>query len=469
MDELNQYYNSKISPEKMFLGYKELFPNELELLVIYNLYISKSESTENFEYSEIKQSILDSSKLPFLNLGTQIQVERVFKKLLGAFIERIPGNFNQFVLTPHAERIIEIIVHRIKNPYLQFPLKETFETYFQLPENAENDISLLQRWYKLGFQNTARQVVIGHLEGLKIAVDQAIKELNQVLEADDLTAIQMLEKFAFNFRILGEKAKQINEALRVKEDVYYSLRAIVETFIQKTDSYKHPNTTFEQIAYSNLEKERESARYIKEEVFIFFDKVDKQLSLINARLTFASYKITELQESLRAQSHYKINLKKILSFLLENSSSDKNGIKLPNGFPAKDIVQQKFRFRPIRYWDRGFLLRGKPFEQESDQLYEQEERNKLELELAQQKLIYELCEKAQKDLSESGTLNLSSRLFEIMEAENNIEVVVETGYELMRAISKTTQINIKEELQSDKNNTIHTWKVILQNKPNLNS
>jgi hypothetical protein len=303
---------------------------------------------------------------------------------------------------------------------------------------------------------------------LKMAVDQAIKELNQVLETDDLTAIQMLEKFALNFRGLGEKAKQINEALRVKEDVYYSLRATVEAFIEKADSYKHPNTIDEHIAYEKLGKEVEFARHIREEVFTFFDKVDKHLTLINARLTFASYKITELQESLRAQSHYKINLKKILSFLLEKSSSDINGIKLPAGFPVKDIVQQKFRFRPIRYWDRGFLLRGKPFEQGSDQEYEQDERNKLELELAQQKLIHELCEIAQKDLSESGTLHLSDRLFEIMEAENNVEVVVETGYELLRGIPKATQVYIREELQSDKNNTIHTWKVILQNRPNSN-
>lgn len=466
--ERNISNNESLNTERVFQVFHELFPDELEFLIIFTLYKSKSATSEDFEYSEIKHTIIDSSKLSFLTTGKQIQVERVFKNLLGTFIERVPGNFNQFVLTPHAERLIEIVVHRINNPYLKFPLKETFETYFQLPENAKDDISLLQRWYKLGFQNTARQVVIGHLEGLKLSVDQAIKELNLVLETDDLSAIQMLEKFSINFRVLGDKARQINEAIRMKDEVYYTLRDVVDSFIQEASISKHPTTEEEKLHYHELELKRDSARTIKEDVYAFFDKVDKQLDLINSRLAFASYKIAELQESLRAQSHYKMSLKKMLLFLLENSTSDINSLILPTQFPKKDILQQKFRFRSLRYWDMGFLRKGQPFEQNSDEGYEQEERGRFELELVKQELIQDLCERALKELSDEKKLDLSERLFQIMEQENSIEVVVQTGFELMRSISDETEILIDEKIQSDKNNIIQTWKILLQNK-NLNS
>jgi hypothetical protein len=458
-----------IKSEKIFQTYKELFPNELEFLIIYSLYKNRSKTFENFEYSEIKQTIVETSKLSFLTTGKQIQIERVFKNLLGTFIERVPGNFNLFILTPHAERLIEILVNRINNPYLKFPLKETFETYFQLPDNVKEDISHLQRWFKLGFQNTARQVVIGHLEGLKLAVDRAIKELNLVLETDDLSAIQMLESFSTNFQILGDKARQISEAIRMKDEIYYSLKDIVDIVIQEASSYKHPVTVEEKLYYFELEKKREVASSIKEEVYVFFDKVDKQLDLINSRLAFASFKIAELQESLRAQSHYKMSLKKILIFLLENGTSDIHGVILPDRFPKKDIPQQKFRFRTLRYWDMGFLRKGQPFEQNTDAGYEEEERIRFELELRKQELIQELCEKAQVDLSEAKRLDLSARLFEIMEQGNNIEIVVQTGYEFMRGITDETHIHIEEKIQCDKNNSLQTWKIILQNSTHLNS
>lgn len=454
-----------INIEKIYENYKELFPSELEFLIIYNLYNNKSAMSEDFSYSEVKQTIIDTAKLPFITTGKSIQVERVFKNLLGNYIERLPGNTHKFVLTPHADRIVEIVTNRIKNPYLKFPLKETFETYFQLHPDTSKEIASLQRWFKLGFQNTAQQVVIGHLEGLKLSVSQAIKELNLILEADNLSATQMLQRFSTNFRVLGDNARQINEAIKMKVEVHYSLRDIVDNYIQEALLYKNPVTEEEQKHYAELKENRETAKKIKDEVYLFFEKVDKQLDLINMNLSFASFKVTELQESLRAQSRYKINLKKMLVFLLENSTSDNQGIILPYNFPQKQIVQEKFRFRALRYWDMGFLRRGKPMERARDDDYEKEERSLIESEFDKQQLIQDLFEKAKSTLLETNKLNLSEMLQEISE-NDSIEVAVQTGYEFIRNLSKETEIDIKKEL---KGNNLKTWKVIVQNKPSSNS
>jgi len=455
-------HDKAISPERIFHAYEELFPNDFEFLVLYNLY--RNYPSLEMQYAEIKQSIIDTSRLPLISTGKDRQTEKILKNLLRTFIERVPSRFNQFILTPHAERIVEIVTQRINNPYLKFPLKDTFETYFKLPENAEKDINNLQSWFKFGFQNNARQVVISHLESLKLAVDDAIKSLNQVLEADNLSAIQMLEQFSQHFQILGDKARQITEAINMKVEVHYQLRDIVEFFSEKPATGQPEKIEDVEKYYQVLQQEREIATKIKEEVSIFFEKVDKQLDLINIKMAFAGSKITELQESLRAQSRYKINLKKMLAYLLENSKPDQqHWIRLPERFPSRCLVQEKFRFKALRYYDMGFLKRTLPFEQKTDDDYETTQREKFELELTKQALIQQYCEAAKIDLASASKIDLSARIFEIIKQDNGIEIGVQTGYEFINNLVSNSTIEIKEELQSDNTNMIHIWKVTIQN------
>lgn len=372
-----------ISIEQLFDAHAQLFPNRFEFLVLFNLYINYHSGY--IQYSEIKQAIIDTSRLPLLSYNKERQVETVFKSLFRSFIERIADKPNTFALTLHAVRILDIAVQRINSPYLAFPLKDTFETYFTLPDNTVDDIKNLQSWHKLGFQNNARQIVSDHLEALKLSVDDSIKVLNQILEADSLSALQMLEQFSDKFRILGDKASQIAEAINMKVSVHYRLRDIVDSYNTRATSNPSENTDF-----AILKEHRKQAVEIRKDVTSFFEKVDQQLALINTKMAFASFKIAELQESLRVQSLYKIKLKKMLAYLLENSKPDpRHWVKLPDKFPAKDLVMQKFRFRALHYYDKGFLKKAKSFEQERDETYEAIQRQELEAELTKQFVIQE--------------------------------------------------------------------------------
>lgn len=460
--------NKSIQLDQIHQVYKELFPDDLEFLVLYSLHISFA--SNEIQYSEIKYAITQTTNLPFLFNGRERQVERIFKKLLGIYIERIPGKFNQFTLTPHAERILQIVIHRINNPYLRFPLKETFETYFSLPLTASENISDLQRWFKMGFENNAQQVVTSHIEGLKISVDSAIKELNKVLEADDLSALEMLEKFAVSFKILGDKARQIGDAISMKVDVYYELKNICDAYSKRASQFQSLLSS-EEIEQNRIaELNRETSDQIKEEVYIFFDKVDKQLDLINSKMTFASYKIAELHDSLKAQSHYKINLKKLLLLCLENSTIDRqNNIILPTIFVPKGVLNEKFRFASLRYWNLGFLKKGIPVNQEEDDVYERNERERFEFELAKQELVQKLCDRAMVDLSTSKRLELDTRFFEIIDEHESVEVAVQTIYDLIRNMTTEDSLIIKEELQTNNTKDISIWKTSIQRTQDLSS
>jgi hypothetical protein len=454
-----------ISIEQMFDAHKQLFPNRFEFLVLFNLYVNYHSG--EIRYAEIKQAIIDTSRLPLLSYNKERQVETAFKSLFRSFIERIPDKPNTFALTLHAVKIVDIAVQRINSPYLAFPLKDTFETYFTLPENVTDDIKNLKSWHKLGFQNNARQIVSDHLEALKLSVDDSIKALNQILEADNLSALQMLEQFSGKFRILGDKASQIAEAINMKVSVHYRLRDIVDSYDTRVPSNpsvkSSDNTDFEV-----LKEHRQQAVEIRKDVSSFFEKVDQQLALINTKMAFASFKIAELQESLRVQSLYKIKLKKMLAYLLENSKPDpRHWVKLPDKFPAKDLVMQKFRFRALHYYDEGFLKKTKPFEPEKDETYEAIQRQELEAELAKQFVIQERYEAIKSDLRTSDNLNLSRRLLDII-SEDGLEVGVHTAYESIRNLADE-KLDIEEELQSDNNNKLHVWKVIIQSTPDSNS
>lgn len=451
-----------ITPEQIYHAYSELIPSEFEFLVLYHLYLNYPSS--EMQYSEVKQAIVDTSRLAFIDTGKERQVERIFKGLLRTFIERSPSKSTHFILTPHAEKMVEVAVHRIRNPYLKFPLKDTFETYFTLPENAMDDISVLKSWFKFGFQNNARQVVLGHLDSLKIAVDDAVKSLNDVLEADNLSAMQMLEQFSDNFQMLGDKARQITEAIRMKVDVHYRLREIVDVFADKASAAAN-----EDIGHTSCKNNRDTAFQIQEEVHHFFEKVDTQLDVINRRMAFAGTKITELQESLRTQSRYKINLKKMLVYMLEHSKADQQGIQLPGKFPIKDLVLERFRFKSIRYYDMGFLKKANPVEQSTDGAYEESQRNLFEQELHRQALIQQYCELVQQELSTAGQIDLNKTLFEIMQQEDGMEIGIQTGYEFIRNLSSVSHIQIEEQLISNESKNIHLWKTTIYNSRDSNS
>jgi hypothetical protein len=452
---MNKDKQQPIEPERIHNIFTELFPSDFEFLVLYNVYINYPSA--EMQYAEIKQAIIDTSRLPFINTSRDRQTERTFKALLRCFFERVPSKFNHFILTPHAEKLVEIAVHRIHNPYLKFPLKDTFETYFSLPANADEDISILQTWFKFGFQNNARQVVIGHLDGLKLAVDDAVKALNGILEADNLSAMQMLERFSKNFQTLGDKARQITEAIKMKIDVHYRLRDIVERFRSEALTQgADANDT------NDWHTRRHIAFEIRDEVYAFFEKVDKQLDVINMKMAFASNKITELQETLRTQSQYKISLKRMLVYLLENSKRDpQQWILLPGNFPAKGFVQEKFRFRSLRYYDLGFLKRAKPLKNEEDLDYEEQHRERFEHELRKQALIHEHCGRLQDELEKANHLQLDLHLFEIMKQDDGVEIGVQTGYEFIRNLSPNSAIEIEEKLKSNETDGIHIWKTTI--------
>lgn len=447
------YDKNKLTIETITNTFGKLFPSQFEFLVLYNL--SVNYPSLEIQYAEIKQAILDTSRLPIINTGKDRQVERTFKELLRSFIERVPSKSNRFALTPHAEKIIEIITQRVNNPYLTFPLKDTFEMYFTLSDGIDQDITALQSWFRFGFQNNARQVVTGHLEALKLSVDDAIKSLNDILEADSLSAMQMLEQFAQKFRNLGEKATQIAEAIRMKVDVHYKLRDIVNSYQNVDDG----------------QDKRQIARRIKDDVVSFFEKVDGQLDLINKKMGFAGSKITELQESLRTQSHYKISLRKMLLYLLENSHYDQlSGVTLPEKFPIQGWVQEKFRLRYIRRFDTGFLRKAIPVESKQDTAYEEAHRKDIETELDKQSLIQAHLERLQADLQKKGSISLSEEIFELVDTgPEGLEIGVQTSYEFVRSLPDNYSLDIQNTLETSSDNNFHVWKTTITRNRALGS
>lgn len=437
--------------------FTELFPTPFEFMVLYHLY--STDRATGFEYNDIRQAIRETARMPFGGGdGKEPQVEKNLKSLLRSFLERQPGKAGVYLLTPHAEKIIEIVLHRIDNPYLKFPLQKTFEDYFKWTEDTGSNLAELEKWYRLGFQDNARKVVLSHLEGLKQSVEDAIKDLNQVLETDHLSALQMLERFTTKFQFLSMQARQISAAISMKTDVHYQLRHMADNFRQEPFVSEHTS------ALTNTAWK--TASRIKEEVYAFFERVDLQLGLINKKMAFASYKISELQESLKAQSQFKLKLKKTLAWLLEHSKADVKGwVQLPTQFPKKAHVYQKFQFNTLRYYDLGFLKNASAIDPGLDADYEATHRNAFEQELKDQLFIQQQVETWQQQLQTDQQLLLSEEMLSLAATlPNGVYLSVQAGYELIRNVDKRAVLSIKHTLQSDPSNTFHLWKTTIRNR-----
>jgi len=450
--------------------YEYLVPNKIEGLVIFRLWqkIKSNEINEEFSYNDIKNVIIEVA--PIIN-DTTPQVEKLLKDLLHYFIKKPPETVAKYYLSDYAERFIQLIETKVDSPYRNFPLKRNFEKYFSvIPEDIE-DFNELNRWFKQGFHDTSKRVILDHIESLQDEVESSIKKLNEILYSEDLKAIEMVKMFVNEFKGFGDKAEQIREVLFLKNETLKNLKRTSDYFYEKIKDVKHYQTAEEKAQYLELENWWKSASKIKEEVTAFFESIDKKLARIHDQIVFASSKLKELEENFQYQSLFKINLKKMLQLVLETSVFDgKEDIKLAENFPIKSYPYEKIQFLFAPKYD--FSIESETFGivPKIDEEYEQSERNRIEAELLLQEKIASWIDKCNLRIEKDKTLNYSEVFYEILDIEKNIEIPLQVGFSLFEELSKNKDLYIKidKDISNPIRNDIYIWNMkIYHKKANL--
>lgn len=451
---------------ELFTDYDFLIPNKIEGYIIIRLWqkIKSDEIREEFSYNDIKNVITETA---LFSNGTTPQIEKILKDLLHYFIKKPPETVSKYYLSDYAERFIQLLETKIDSPYKNFPLKKNFEKYFSVEFEEIEDFEELNRWFKQGFHDTSKRVILDHIESLQDEVELSIKKLNEILYSDELQAIEMVKLFVNEFRNFGLKAEQIREALFLKSETLKNLKNATDFFYTKIEEIKHFQTADERKHYQELEYKWKSANKIREEVAAFFENIDRKLLRINDQIVFASSKLKELEENFQYQSLFKINLKKLLRLVLDTSNFDKNeGVCLHKNLPVKRIPFEKVQFFFTPKYEFNIEVERLGIIPQINIDYEQAERDKIENELQIQEKIASWVDLCKSRIRKDKELDYSKVFYEILDSEQNIEIPLQVGFTLFQEVSNNKEFNviIDKAIADPNRNDILTWNMKIHHK-----
>lgn len=282
-----------------------------------------------------------------------------------------------------------------------------------------------------------------------------LKVLQQISENSFLVKIQ---EFTDQFGLLGEKAEQTAEALNLKNYIQVALEDVTSFFYQKIQNFNESDIAQKQELLNSFRQEWQRAKEIRNEINTFFQNIDLKMRNIQARITYASNRLTELQENFKSHSYIKNNLKSMLIFTLRYSKNVKDEFILPDAIPLKFLPyeERKFRFVLHYNWVKPII---NAIKQEQDKEFEEVEKQKAKKQNDVIERTAFWLRKLKQELNEKHFLDLNDCFAEI--ENESIDVAMSVSYELVNFVSnnKKYEIEIKNELDNSPNseNTL-LWK-----------
>ncbi len=448
--------------------YHQLVPPMEEGLLVFRLHekIKGGEIDMNFSIQDIQRAIEETNQFNPGN-GNVPNRERLLKNLLTYFIERPAEQKNRYTLTEYARKFILLLEHKINNPFRKFPLRESFKRYADFSAQDILHINQFESWFNQGFQATTRENIFDHLEELKADVQASVQRLNKLLYSSEETAQKLVADFSMIFTDLGEKADEIRDTLRLGNSLQLEIDLVVSTFYKQTKEFKHPSTEEEIAQFDDLHYAYSRASEIKQEIQSFFDIVDGKLGQLRERIQYASTKLNELQELFRYQSQFKLNLRRLLEYVLTVITYEKGEFILPNWFHLRGLPEERFKLTVMPDLEREFAQRNTVVENPEDQDYHREELIRVETDLIRQQRTAILIEQLKERLKKVGTLDFTEEFYHILDNEHDEEVAVQVGYELIQYVHENPylQVNILPEIpEIYQNQPIVTWIINLKNK-----
>lgn len=446
--------------------YPLLVPSREEGLLIIRLHekIKNDEIDNHFSLHDIQRAVEETNSY---TIGGQPNRERLLKNLLNYFIERPPEQRNRYMLTEYARKFILLIDHKLNSPFRKFPLRDSFQRYTNFSAQDIRHINQFESWFSQGFQATTRENIFEHLEELKSDVQASVHRLNKLLYSGSATVQQMVAEFSVIFTDLGNNADEIREALRLGNNLELQVEMVVTLFYQQTQELGRPSTEDETAALKEATYAYERAEEIQQEIRSFFGIVDGKLSQLRERISYAITKLNELQDIFRYQSQYKLNLKKLLEHMLTIAKPKKNNITLPDTFPLKGIVEERFRLTVMPDLEHEFAQRNSVVTVPYDEHYFRQEMASIETELSRQQRSAVLVDQYREGIEKEGRLDFTAEFYHILEREQDEELAVQVGYELLTYIHEHPkfQVDILPEIaEVYRSKPILTWMTNLKRR-----
>lgn len=422
-------------------NYQYLVPTTDEIIILVSLRekIVNEEIPENFIYQNLKKIVKEALSLPE---ESNRRTEDILRKLLRYFIERPIDMPNNYKLTDYAYHFIGLLENKVSNKYYSFPLKDSFETYAKFSSEDIETIDQFEEWFELGFNKTYKEKVRSHIEGLKDNIKNCVNELNSVLYTEEKDTLTIVNRFKSILNHLEDKALDIQNAIQTDIQLNIEIRKVINYFYVKLETVKTVDINIDQEHYERLTQDWQNSVSIQKEVKQFFKEIKGRLGQLREKIVFASEKLDELPEYFKYQTKVKVNLRKLLEFTLKNSQHSNGNIILPKNFPVKYLVYEDFQLYNFPLFSSFLKQKSQILEPVIDREYELQERKKIGLEFQQQERIVNWLERCKQQLRSQQELNFTEKFYEIIHAENNVNIPIQVAYELLEYAHNSTEYQV---------------------------
>lgn len=448
--------------------YPQLIPPMEEGLLIFRLQekIKNGEIDVNFSTQDIQRVIEETNQFNISNSFVPNR-ERLLKNLLAYFIERPAEQKNLYTLTEYARKFILLLEHKINNPFRKFPLRESFKRYADFSAKDILHINQFESWFNQGFQATTRENIFDHLEELKSDVQSSVQRLNKLLYSGKETALNLVSEFSAIFSDLGEKADEIRDTLRLGNTLLLEIDLVVSFFYTQSTEFKRPSTSEETSQFNDLLYSYTRSSGIKQEINSFFEIVDNKLGQLRERIQYASTKLNELQELFRYQSHFKLNLKRLLEYTLTVVDQDRSELILPSSFQLKGLPEERFKLTAMPDLERDFTQRNTVIDNPQDIEYQRQELVKIETDLNNQQRTSVLVDHYKERLEKGEAIDFTLEFYRLLDTESDEEIAIQVAYELIQYADQDPNLGVDilpEILERYQTKPIITWTINLRNQ-----
>ena len=449
-----------MSSEALYLKYDLLLPPKYDggyLIVAIDEKIKAGDLEDHFTLKEIEETLTEIS----LRFEQPIrQWLHIKDNLLHYFIRNHIDEPGKYFLTEYAKGVLDMMRNKLESPYKNQPLKKSFEEFFILHFNEIKEIEDLERKFGRMAMSFPKKIITDHLEGLEDELREAYITLNELLGSNIQEAVTLVKAFALTFRKFGERAEDITEAVRSKDKFLKDLQMIVDRFYAEIDYSKLSSN---EIAKNKTVEDWKRSREIYKDMETFFATVDDKINAARRQIYNASEKLSELQEYFSTRAHYRLQIQKLLGYMLQTGSYSENGIMLVSNFPLKSLVYEHEKMLYLKHHEFPEQKTNTLIIIPTDEVYEREEQGKIEKEINRQQIINGWVSKAKKQLEEQKHVELDELLNIILKEEQDFSIVYGVASEVVALASRDPDINIeiKQQLIATQQNELALWKTRL--------
>ena len=444
---------------ELYNKYELLLPTKFDggyLIIALNEKIEAGDLDDHFTQKDIEDTLTEIShrfEQPSVRLWYHIK-DNLFHYFIKNHIEE-PG---KYYLTDYAKGVLEMMRNKLDSPHRNQPLKKSFKEFFTLHLEDIKEIEDLERKFGRMIMSFPKKIITDHLEGLEDELREAYKILNDLLGNDIKEAAALVKAFALTFRKFGERAEDITEAVRSKDKFLRELQMVVDLFFAAIDQTKL--STDEALKNKTVEDWKRS-REIYRDMEKFFVVVDQKINAARRQIYNASEKLSELQEYFSTRAHYRLQIQKLLSYMLQTTKYSANGVILESKFPLKSLVHEQIKMFYLRHHE---FTKQKPNSLiiiPPDKEYEREEQDKIEREINRQQTINEWVNKVKNQLSERKNIVLDELMNTILAEEKDFSIAYGVASEVVALASENPDINIeiKQQIIATQQNELALWKI----------